>query len=155
MKLLRPLTYKILDTMMSKRLGTPEKDVVIISGVDTDEALDKERGSKGNKKLPERIDMYDPSFAEMTEKDFENCVVIMDDIEHLSNKAISKLVLNLRNSLLEKGRHTNTDIISISHNALAGSITKFVHSESTSVVVFPAYSQHHQLTTFLKIYWDK
>ncbi len=86
---------RILDTMSSKKHGDPDKDIVIISGVDEDEALDKERGPRGSKKLPERIDIYDPELAEMTERDFENCIVCFDDIENLTNKAVSKVVLNL------------------------------------------------------------
>lgn len=146
------LVGKMLDTMLSKRHGDQDKEIVIISGVDSDDPLDKPRGPKDKKKSPERIDIYDPSFADLTEKDFENSIVVLDDIENLTNKAVSKAVLNLRNSLLEKGRHSNTDIISISHNALGGSLTRFVHSEATGFVVFPAFSQVHQLSTYLKKY---
>ncbi len=138
--------------MTSKKHGKQDREIVIISGVDEDEALDKERGSKGKKKVPERIDMYNPEFAEMTPEDFADCIVVMDDIENLTNKAVSRAVLNLRNSMLEKSRHYNTDIISISHNALGGSLTRFVHSEATGFTVFPAYSQVHQLSTYLKKY---
>jgi len=70
----------------------------------------------------------------------------------LSNKAVSRTVLNLRNALLERGRHNRTDVITISHNALGGSLTKFVHSEATAFVVFPAFAQVHQLNTYLKKY---
>ncbi len=88
----------------------------------------------------------------MDHNDFEDCVVVFDDIENLTNKNVNKQVLNLRNSMLEKGRHKNIDIISISHSALGGGITKFVHSEATGFVVFPRYSQVHQLTTYLTKY---
>jgi len=142
----------VLDTMKSKKHGDPDRDICIISGVDQDESLDRERGSKGKKTPPERIDMYDPEFAEMQPSDFENCVVCFDDVEMLSNKAVSKSVMNLRNALLERARHNRTDIISISHNPLGGSLTRFVHSEATAYVIFPAYSQHHQLTTYLRKY---
>ena len=146
------LVGKMLDTMLSKRHGNPDKEIVIISGIDSDDPLDKPRGPKGNKKLPERIDIYDPEFGDMTEKDFENCIVCFDDCENLTNKAVSRVVLNLRNALLEKGRHSNADVISISHNPLSGSITRFVHSEATAFVVFPAFAQVHQLNTYLKKY---
>jgi len=146
------LVGRILDTLTSKKHGNPEREIVIISGVDEDDALDTERGPKGNKKLPERIDMYDPGFLELTPEDFEDCIVVFDDIENLTNKAVNKAVLNLRNSMLEKSRHFNTDILSISHNSLGGNLTRFVHSEATGFVIFPAYSQVHQLTTYLKKY---
>ena len=51
-----------------------------------------------------------------------------------------------------KNNNNNTDIISISHNALGGNLTRFVHSEATGFTVFPAYSQVHQLSTYLKKY---
>ncbi len=143
---------QVLDTMKSKKHGNQERDIVIISGVDEDESLDRERGPKGKKTVPERIDMYSPEFVEMTPQDFEDCVVVFDDVENLTNKAVSRAVMNLRNSLLEKGRHYKTDILTISHNALGGNLTKFVHSEATAFVVFPAFAQVHQLNTYLRKY---
>ncbi len=140
---------RLLDTMKSKDLGDPDREIVIISGVEEDEPLDRPRGRRGEKTPPERIDMNDPSFAEMDSRDFENCIVVFDDVENLTNKTINKQVLNLRNSLLEKGRHKNIDIISISHNALGGNLTRMLHSESTACVIFPRYSQVHQLSTYL------
>jgi len=143
---------RLLDTMKSKALGDPDREIVIISGVDQDAPLDRPRGKKGEKQPPERIDLNDPSLSELDSSDFENCIVVFDDIENLTNKTINKQVLNLRNSLLEKGRHKNIDVISISHNALGGNVTRFVHSESTACVVFPRYSQVHQLSTYLSKY---
>jgi len=143
---------RLLDAMKSKALGDPERCICIISGVEEDEPLDKPRGKKGQKEPPERIDMYDPTFPEMDSNDFEDCIVVFDDIENLTNKAINKQVLNLRNSLLEKGRHNNIDVISISHNCLGGNLTRFIHAESTGCVIFPRYSQVHQLTTYLSKY---
>ena len=143
---------QMLDMMKSKKHGNPERDIVILSGVDEDEPLDRVRGKKGEKSPPERIDLNDPSFMELRPDDFEDCIVIFDDVEHLSDKAINKAVLNLRNSMLEKSRHFNTDIFTISHNALGGSVTKFVNSEASGFFVFPAFSQHHQLTSYLHKY---
>ena len=143
---------KILDTLTSKKHGKQDRDIVIVSGVDEDEALDKERGPKGKKQLPERIDMYSPEFAEMSPEDFEDCILVFDDIENLTNKAVNRTALALRNSLLEKGRHKNIDVITISHQAMGGNLTKFVHSESTGNFVFPAFSQTHQLNSYLTKY---
>lgn len=143
---------RLLDMMKSKHHGNQDREICIISGVDEDEALDKPRGKKGEKTPPERIDMYDPQFVDMEPEDFRECIVVFDDVENLTNKSINKIVLNLRNAMLEKGRHHNIDILSISHNAIGGNLTRFVHSEATGFVVFPRYSQVHQLSTYLAKY---
>jgi hypothetical protein len=143
---------QLLDMLKSKKFGDPERDICIISGVEEDESLDRPRGPKGAKTPPERVDLYSAEFAELTPDDFQDCVVCLDDIENLTNKVANKQVLNLRNAMLERGRHNNIDVISISHNALGGNLTRFVHSESTACVVFPRYSQVHQLSTYLKKY---
>jgi len=146
------LVGKILDSMKSKRFGEPERDICIISGIKEDEALDKPRGPKNNKQLPERVDLFDPGFAEMTPEDFEKCIVIYDDVEAMTNKAVSRAVLNLRNTMFETSRHFGTDIISISHNCIAGNLTRYANSESTGFFLFPGFSQHHHIQTYLKKY---
>jgi len=146
------LVGRMLDMLKSKKHGNQDRDIVIISGVEEDAALDKPRGKKGSKAEPERIDIYSPEFSEMTPDDFEDSVVVFDDIENLTNKNANKTVLALRNSMLERGRHKNIDIISISHNAIGGNLTRFVHSEATGFVIFPRYSQVHQLSTYLSKY---
>jgi len=146
------LVGKILDSMKSKRFGDPDREIFIISGIDEDEALDKPRGPKDNKELPERVDVYDPSFAEMKPADFKGGIVIYDDVEAMANKAVSKAVLNLRNTMFETSRHFGTDIISISHNTLGGNLTRYANSESTGFVLFPGFSQHHHIQTYLKKY---
>ncbi len=88
----------------------------------------------------------------MTDKDFEDCIVVMDDIENLTNKSVNKTSLSLRNAIFDRGRHKNIDIISISHQAMGGNMTKFIHSESTGNFVFPAFSQTHQLNSYLSKY---
>jgi len=146
------LVGKMLDSMKSKQHGNPDREICIISGIKEDMALDKERGPRGKKLPPERIDLYDPSFAEMTPEDFEGCIVIFDDIEAMTNKAVSRAVLNLRNTMFETSRHFGTDIISISHNCIGGNLTRYVNSESTGFVLFPGFSQVHHIQTYLKKY---
>ncbi len=102
---------KILDTLTSKKHGKPERDIVIISGVEEDEALDKERGPKGDKRLPERIDIYDPEFNEMTDKDFEDCIVVMDDIVLLAKSpADMQRMITYRTTLLYGLENLNLNI---------------------------------------------
>jgi hypothetical protein len=143
---------RMLDVMKSAKFGDPEKDIVIISGVDEDTPLDKTRGSGEKKSAPERIDIYGDEIKDMDLKDFENCIVVYDDIENLTDKSVNKMIHNLRNSMLEKGRHHQTDIISVSHNALASNTTRLLHSESTACVIFPSYMNSHQMKSYLTKY---
>ena len=136
---------KVLDVMM--KYNDNEKRIAILSPIDEDAPLDVERGK--DKELPIRIDINDPEVLSLTAADFENCVVVFDDIESSENYPI---IAKLRNSILETGRHYKTDIVVISHNILGGKNTKVVHSESTANFIFPRYSQFHHINTFLKEY---
>jgi len=138
---------ELLDIMKHHKLGNPDKDIIVFSGVEQDEPIDRER----NDEPPERVDIYDPEiYSDIN--DYCNSICVFDDVENLSDKNIDKAMQRLRNGMLERGRHKGIDIISISHDALSGNVTKKVHSESTGVVIFPAYSQVHQLQEYLTRY---
>lgn len=143
---------QLLDVMKSKKLGDKEREIVIYSGVESDPPLDKPRGKKGSKEPPMRINLEDPAELEFGIDELENAIVVFDDVEHLSNKDVNKQILKLRDVLLEKGRHHNIDVISISHNPFGGNLTKMVHSESSAAVLFPAASTFKHLSDYLSRY---
>jgi len=122
----------------------PDKRFIVLSAVDEDAAYDPLG--------PIRLDIYDPDTYELPIEEFNNSIVVFDDVENLADKAVNKAILRLRNMLLEKGRHHKIDVVSISHDALAGKDTKLVHAESTAAVMFPKYAQAHTMGTYLKKY---
>ena len=71
-------------------------------------------------------------------KDFENTLVIMDDIDCIKEKMIKKAIYQLKDEILETGRHTNTTLCITSHLAAKGHETKSILNEAHSVVLFPS-----------------
>lgn len=143
---------QMLDVMKSKKLGDKEREIVIYSGVLEDPPLDKPRGKKGQKEPPMRINLDSSSELSLDINDLENCIVVFDDIEKLASKEANQRVLELRDILLEKGRHHNIDIISISHNPFGGKTTRMVHTESSGIVLFPSKSTHKHIADYLSKY---
>jgi len=143
---------QLLDILKSKKHGDQNRRIIILSGVTEDEALDRPRGLKDEEEGPIRIDLNDPELGALKIEDFEDSITIFDDTEFIANKTVNKFVNNLRNEMLEKARHHKIDIISVSHNALGGSLTRLVHSESTGAIFFPNHTQFHQLNSYLSKY---
>jgi energy-coupling factor transporter ATP-binding protein EcfA2 len=137
----------MLDVMKHKKLGCPDKEIFVFSGVEHDPPIDRER----NGDPPERVDIHDPDmYGDIQE--FGNSICVFDDVEHLYDKFANDSIQRIRNGMLERGRHHDLDVISISHDALSGGLTKKIHSESTGAVIFPNYTQIHQLSTYLTKY---
>ena len=126
----------------------PKHDIVIISFVDEDEALDRMR----NGRKPLRLNLTDPEVLNITPAFFEESIVVFDDIEKGVDKTTVKFLLNLRATMFEVARHYNTHIISVSHDLLGGNINKTVRAEATGVFLFPQYNQPHQSMQYLKKY---
>lgn len=82
---------------------------------------------------------------------FENSVTLWDDFEMLADKQALNYLYHIRNTLLETGRHTNTDVIVVSHQLLNSHVTKVVHLESNLVCVFPK-SNFTPIANWLKRY---
>ena len=78
--------------------------------------------------------------AEVDIEDFpKGSIVIFDDIESY-NKSVIKDYLNLRNTFLERGRHLDISTIVVSHNPLAGNVTKQALRESQYFILFPRFN---------------
>jgi adenosyl cobinamide kinase/adenosyl cobinamide phosphate guanylyltransferase len=69
----------------------------------------------------------------------EGCIIIFDDIESY-NKSQLKRHLELRNMVLERGRHMNLSCIGVSHNSMNGNITKQAIRESQYFCLFPKFN---------------
>ena len=105
--------------------------VFLFSPVTDDDSL------KGIKNLIQ-IDLGE--FESEFEREFEyedipeNSIVIFDDIESSRN---AKQLMIIRDMFLERGRHQNTSVLTISHNPLGSNKTKASIRESQYAVLFP------------------
>ena len=114
--------------------------IYLFSSIDEDKCLD-------NIKCIKRIDIKKPEFLnmELTAKDMENSLLIFDDCDVITNKAIKKAVFNILDSVLQTGRHFCISVIFTSHNACSGQQTKIILNESTSITIFPSTSGNKSL----------
>ena len=73
----------------------------------------------------------------LTSKDFEDSMVVFDDVESLSNKTLRKDVLRIMDDILMTGRHYNVSACVVFHEACNGHLTKKILNESHSITMFP------------------
>lgn len=67
----------------------------------------------------------------------EGSICLFDDVETYK-KGVKEPYLELRDALLERGRHLNISTITVSHNPCGGNITKASLRESQYYVLFPS-----------------
>lgn len=65
-------------------------------------------------------------------------IAIFDDIHTFNNKSVRNLYLDVQKQILERGRHMNIRSINVSHNPMAGEMTKAPLRESEFYIVFPS-----------------
>lgn len=105
-----------------------KRQVYFFSNLKEDKSLD---GNINRIKIDDEL-INDPLSVE----DFENSLVIFDDIDVISNKFLKETVYNIMNQILETGRHFNVSCIMTSHLS-NGSNMKRILNESHFFVYFP------------------
>ena len=109
----------------------PKREIYLLSSINEDTSIDKIKGLK-------RINMDKLLSEPLSAVDFKDACVIFDDTDCLTNKAMRMKVQELLNSVLETGRHYQTEVIYTSHLATDGYNTKRILNECKSVVIFPS-----------------
>jgi DNA-directed RNA polymerase beta subunit len=108
----------------------PKNAIYLISEQDEDKSFD-------SKDFIKRIDISDMGQIPLEWKEFQECLVIFDDIDSISNKKLSNAVELLRDQLLKNARKFKVSVISTSHEGCEGKKTKAVLNESRVIVFFP------------------
>lgn len=120
-------------------------DIYLFSALSEDEVLDK-HGVKRIKLSPALIT------DKLTSADFEDALVIFDDIDVISDKKIREAVISVLNSVLEVGRHFKTYCIITNHLPTAGKDTRRVLNEAHEIVYFPHSGSMKGINYLLKEY---
>jgi len=136
-------------TWVSKWLKEYKKmfknDIFLFSSVDSDAVLDKYK--------PVRIPINEDLIIEPIEPyELRDSLVIFDDIDTTRNKRFLITLNNLRDWLLECGRHHDTRMLITSHLLSNYSSTRRVLNEATTVVLFPKANGSYHIKNFLKHY---
>jgi hypothetical protein len=111
----------------------PKRDIYIISSIKEDKTLDKIKDLHRIK-----LDSQEFLTETLTAEDFKDSLVIFDDTDCLVNKAQKLKVDAILNSVLETGRHFNTEVVYTSHLACDGKATRRILNECKSVTIFPS-----------------
>ena len=69
--------------------------------------------------------------------DFKDSLVIFDDIDCIKNREQKAALNELKNEILETGRHSHTTILITSHLACKGNETRSILNEAHSITLFP------------------
>lgn len=89
--------------------------------------------------------------ANLPIKDFEDSLVIFDDMDNLPWKEAKKFIHVLCNDLMANGRKLGIYVVYVSHTLLRGLETKVINNESNKVVLFNGCGDKQNLS-FLKEY---
>jgi hypothetical protein len=109
----------------------PKRPIIVFSALDSCETLDKLKYLK-------RININKPDFLSipLSAEDFKESLVIMDDVDSITDKNIKKKVYSILTSINNTGRHFKVSLIFTSHVACSGNETKSILNESHSLTVF-------------------
>ena len=115
--------------------------------------------SKPDKAYEDHIDKYmkinldSDEFYTLTSADFENAIVIFDDVNSLQNRHLEQFIFNLQKSLAENARKNNVALIHINHASRDFNRTKAIIHESAYYTLFPS-ANFNDTKKFLKSYMD-
>lgn len=127
----------------------PKAEFYVFSQVQQDEPIDKLR--------PHRIMIDESLIANPINLDEiePGSMILFDDIDSLPDKELQKSVNTLKKQILEHGRHSNLNIINISHlaNGNDRNTSRVILLEAKNIVFFPksgsAYNAKYILKTQL------
>ena len=124
----------------------PTRQIYLFSSINEDASVDCIKDLHRIKITPELLT------DELTAKDFENSMVIFDDVDTLQNKALRKVVMNIQSDILQCGRHYNVSAIITSHVATNGNDTRLILNECHSLTFFPHGMNGRSLKYLLETY---
>ncbi len=109
----------------------PRSSIIMFSRVEKDPSIDKYINVK-------RI-MLDDDLVEdpVTTEELANKMVIFDDIETIKDKKLRKGLYELRDDILETGRHHNIYTVITSHLTTNYGMTRTILNECHSITIFP------------------
>lgn len=124
----------------------PKKPIYLFSRVDTDDALDRIKTIK-RISLDEEL-INDP----ITPVELADSLVIFDDTDTIPDKKLLNAVNNLKDSILEIGRHQQIYVCVVSHLINNYKESRKVLNECHSIVIFPASGSSYAIKYCMKQY---
>jgi len=110
----------------------PKNPIYLLSYLDNDSSIDQVKGIKRIKLNDEFID------TDLDASDFSDSLVIWDDTDCITDKAMILKLRDLLGKMLNTGRHCRNSVIYLSHIACNGLQTKSILNECHSLTFFNA-----------------
>ena len=124
-------SYYTKEYIKNYHIAYPKHPIYLFSALNDDPTLDSIKYLK-------RIKLNDKFLnTDFTIEDFENTLIIYDDIDTISNKFMKMKLNEIKEMILQTGRHTKTSFIYTSHIANNGFQTKIILNETNSITIFP------------------
>ena len=123
----------------------PKNEFIIFSRVSEDKPLDKLKPIR----IPIDEELLDNP---MNEDEYKNSIMLFDDIDTVKNVEVRKSLQNLRDDVLETGRHDNAYVVSTAHLINNNKATRAIVNESNSITFFPQSSGGKAIKYFLEVY---
>jgi hypothetical protein len=124
----------------------PNNEIYMISKLNSDPSIDDYINIKRLLIDENIIDI------EFNAEEFENSLFICDDIDTINNKKIYEKVKNIRDTILETGRHFNISVCNVSHQILNYKNSRTMILESTKIIFFLTGGGAYQIKNYLKNY---
>ncbi len=140
-------TYWVRQYLEQMRKVYPNKKIFVFSDVEADPELDILKNIT-RFKLDDGLLKKKPIKPEI----FKNSICVFDDIDSIQNKDLFKLIQNLRDSLLRRGRHEDISTIVTSHLLTNYKDTRIVLNECNSITIFARSGSTYGIKYLLKKY---
>ena len=125
-------SYFASDLANAYKKQNPSNTVYLLSYVDSDSSIERVKDI-------ERIKLDDEFIAtDLNTDDFANSLVIFDDCDAITAKAMKAKLRDLLGKLLNTGRHARASVIYLSHIACGGLETKGILNEAHAITFFPS-----------------
>jgi hypothetical protein len=140
-------TYWCKRYLQQLRKVYPEKKIFVFSDVSHDPELDCIKNLVRFELDEELIDKK-PIKPEV----FKNSICVFDDIDSIQNKQLYKIIQNLRDSLLRRGRHEDISTLITSHLLTNYKDTRIILNECNSITIFCRSGSTYGIKYLLKKY---
>lgn len=124
-----------------------DAEIFLISPFEEDESLDAINPTR----LPLTDKVFNPDDP-LTAEDFEDSLVIFDDIDNIDDDKIRAAVNKLLGHILQLGRHHNVYCVMTNHVPAEGIKTRKILNECHSITFFPHAGGGQNLERLMKVY---
>lgn len=125
----------------------PENRVYLLSRLDKDKSIDQIPNLLRIVVTPDIVNY------EIKHNEFENSLVIFDDIDTIPNAKVKAFIENLLDDLLQTGRHANTYVAATTHLLYNGKKSRMLLNEIHCATIFPGRSTRHSINYLCEKYF--